>query len=811
VRISYLDSAPDDDADVPVVLLLHGTPGRKEHLEGLATSLAPRHRVIVPDLPGFGTSTRKVPDYSMDAHAEYLIDLLDRLGVERTHVVGFSFGGGVALELWDRDPARVASLTLLSATGVQELELLGSYRLNRVLHGLQLAAVWLVLEGFPHMGALDDGLFDMGYARNLLDSDQRPLRQILERLDPPVLILHGRDDPLVPEAAAREHHRIAPHSELVMLPASHFLAFTQPGEIAQRIAEFVERADNGSAVTRDRAAPERLAAAELPFDFESVPPASGLSLLIFMGLIAGATLVSEDLACIAVGLMVARGTIGFLPGTAACFVGIFVGDLLLYFAGRYIGRPVVARAPFQWFLRPAQLEASSRWFEQRGPVVIAISRFVPGTRLPTYIAAGVLRTSFPRFLVWFLLASAVWTPLLVALAAMVGAPSLELFETYGTHAGLALIATAIVVLLGMHLVERAMTHRGRRLLVSRWRRLRHWEFWPPWLFYPPVVAYIVYLGIRFRSPTLFTAANPAMPAGGFVGESKNDILEALAGGGAPVARFLKIPRSWDRERRVREAERFMSEAGLELPVVIKPDVGQRGEGVVVARDTNVLGRALRDVACDVLIQEHVSGPELGVFYYRYPGRDHGRIFSITDKRLPVVVGDGRRTLERLILDDDRAVCMAHTHFAARADRLEDVPDDGEQVRLVELGTHCRGAVFLDGSALGSPGLEDAIDEISRAYPGFYFGRYDIRGPGLGAAEGGTEFRIIELNGVTSESTDIYDPRNRLLDAYRKLFRQWRLAFEIGRLNRAQGVRPVSMRVLARMLARHLGRAQRAEP
>jgi len=69
--------------------------------------------------------------------------------------------------------------------------------------------------------------------------------------------------------------------------------------------------------------------------------------------------------------------------------------------------------------------------------------------------------------------------------------------------------------------------RWRRNLVGRVRRWSRWEFWPPYLFYPPVIAYIVYLGVKFRSWTLFTAANPAIPSGGFVGESKHQILNNL--------------------------------------------------------------------------------------------------------------------------------------------------------------------------------------------------------------------------------------------------------------------------------------------
>jgi hypothetical protein len=60
---------------------------------------------------------------------------------------------------------------------------------------------------------------------------------------------------------------------------------------------------------------------------------------------------------------------------------------------------------------------------------------------------------------------------------------------------------------------------------------------------------------------------------------------------------------------------------------------------------------------------------------------------------------------------------------------------------------------------------------------------------------GENLRIIELNGVTSEATHIYDPKLGLFDAYGVLFRQWRIAFEIGNLNRARGTRPTTVRAL----------------
>src|SRR5205085_10578080 len=98
------------------------------------------------------------------------------------------------------------------------------------------------------------------------------------------------------------------------------------------------------------------------------------------------------------------------------------------------------------------------------------------------------------------------------------------------------------------------------------------------------------------------------------------------------------------------------------------------------------------------------GVEFGIFYVREPGRGRGRIFSVTEKRFPSVRGDGRRTLEWLILGDARARLASATHFAAHAARLDDVPSIGERVPLVEIGSHCRGALFLDGSRIRTPEL-----------------------------------------------------------------------------------------------------------
>ena len=188
--------------------------------------------------------------------------------------------------------------------------------------------------------------------------------------------------------------------------------------------------------------------------------------LAALALLAVATFVSEDLTCIAAGGLVASGELGFAPATAACFAGIFAGDLLLFAAGRSFGRAALARAPLRRWLDEPALARGAAWLERNGPTVILLSRFAPGTRLPTYVAAGALRTRTATFALYFGLACALWTPALVGLSALWSDAVRALLG--GHRVLLALAALALVA--ALRIATSATTHRGRRLLLSRWRR-----------------------------------------------------------------------------------------------------------------------------------------------------------------------------------------------------------------------------------------------------------------------------------------------------------------------------------------------------
>lgn len=790
IDVNYQDIYTGKSPDPPVLLLLPGGLEGPDVFNELIDDLSSRYRLILPHLPAYENRNGDLPNYSFQTLSVYTYQLLEKLNVSNVHVVGYGLGGASAIYLANDYPQKVESLSLISSIGVQELELLGSYRLNHAVHGIQLGVVWILYNAVPHFGLLDLIGINMSYAKSHYESDQRPLRSYLSQYQKPMLVLHGLEDPLVPLAAAKEHHRIVPQSKLELLDGDHDIIETHSDSVSKVLTRFISDVKAGKARTAADAPPERVKEAQKPFSNIEFQKFKGISLLIIMLIIILATLVSEDLTCIGAGLLAARGLIGFWPATAACLIGIFVGDIGLYLIGRKLGRPVIRKAPFKWFISEKDLNKSAEWFKVRGPTIIIATRFLPGSRLPTYLSAGIIGAGFWMFTLYFLLAAAVWTPMLVGISKFLGNELMRYFSLYQDYAIWVFLAAVLLLVAIIKVIIPAFSYKGRRLLVSRYRRLTRWEYWSPFILYTPVFMYIVYLGIKHRSITLFTACNPALPNGGFIGESKTEILNQF-----DKQRYLpayrKICSEADPQHMLREANQFMEKQDLSFPVVLKPDVGERGYRVEIISNYEDMKRYFKESEQDIMIQEYLSGEEFGVFYYHCPSDKKGKIFSITTTELLCVRGDGQSTVEELILYNNQTVNLAKYHLEQNQERLYNVPDEGEQVEVVELGTHARGAIFGEGEKLLSEELVNTMNNICQSADGFDFGRFDLKAPSVTAFSKGRGIKIIEVNGVTSESTNIYDEKYSFWDAQRILMRQWSLAFEIGRQNHDKGVEVTS--------------------
>ncbi len=314
-----------------------------------------------------------------------------------------------------------------------------------------------------------------------------------------------------------------------------------------------------------------------------------------------------------------------------------------------------------------------------------------------------------------------------------------------------------------------------------WIKLRHWEYWPWWLVYIPVFAYWLWCGLKARAIFYLSAANPGFEYGGIVGSSKKAILDKI-----PIEFLPKdiIILSTDSPENI---SLLMREAQLSFPVIIKPDVGERGFKVELIKNETELESYLIGNTEKFILQEYLNLPmEAGIFYYRLPNEEMGTVSSVVLKELLTVTGDGKLSIRELMMRRDRAKLQISRLDALKNIDLDSVPAIAEEIILEPIGNHNRGTTFLDGNFLINRQLIELIDSISKKIDGFYYGRFDLRCKDAAALYKG-EFKIMELNGSVSEPAHIYSPGFPLLKGYQVLYHHWRILYKISRMNHKNGV------------------------
>jgi pyruvate dehydrogenase E2 component (dihydrolipoyllysine-residue acetyltransferase) len=251
-KISYAGAGQDGD----VVLLVHGYGGDRNSWLFLQEPLAARYQVYALDLPGHGTSAKDVGDGSLSVLADAVTGVLDALGAERAHLVGHSMGGAVALAAAARDPARIASLTLIAPSGFGP-EINAGY-----LRGFADAQTRRELKAvlgqlFDDEGLVTRQLVDDLLAYKRLDGVDEALHALADTLldgeaqrgdsaaslaaiggAAPVTVIWGRADRIIPAAQAESVAGAVRH---LIDGAGHMPQMERPAEVQAAIEETIAR------------------------------------------------------------------------------------------------------------------------------------------------------------------------------------------------------------------------------------------------------------------------------------------------------------------------------------------------------------------------------------------------------------------------------------------------------------------------------------------------------------------------------------------------------------------------------------------
>jgi hypothetical protein len=190
------------------------------------------------------------------------------------------------------------------------------------------------------------------------------------------------------------------------------------------------------------------------------------------------------------------------------------------------------------------------------------------------------------------------------------------------------------------------------------RYFSFFEFWPSWLIYLPVVIQSLGQGIFHCSIILPLLANPLLKFGGMVGAPKSELWGQAKGQykASILDWFIHTLYTGEYDNQITDIKAQMEKRQLVFPVVCKPDIGCRGNGVRLVDEKELIDylESYPENA-NIMIQKLAHWePEAGVFYTRKPGQEQGSIISLALKYMPYVVGNGRETLEQLIDQDARA-------------------------------------------------------------------------------------------------------------------------------------------------------------
>jgi len=281
-----------------------------------------------------------------------------------------------------------------------------------------------------------------------------------------------------------------------------------------------------------------------------------------------------------------------------------------------------------------------------------------------------------------------------------------------------------------------------------------------------------------------------------------------------VADFVVARRSAGLQTVYADLERArasLDAAGLEFPLVAKPDIGCQGYGVRRIDDLRALRDYLRDFpsGAKLILQRFVPhAGEAVLLYARLPGAQNGRILSLAFRYYPHVIGDGRTRVRDLIRKDARAQRKARlhlghdpTHQALAEGDLDRVPAAGEVVQIALIGSPRAGSLHRDARRFITPQLEARLDAIARSMNEFHYGRFDLRFASAEDLMRGENFSIVEISGIGGEAADAWDPQLPVAEVYRRFVDQQRILFLIGEKNRARGFEPMSCADFIKYLVR----------
>ena len=245
--VNYIDEGEGD-----VILLLHGWGSNITLFDGIIKTLSPNHRVIAPDMPGFGKTPEPQEAWSVDDYVDFIIKFIDNLGLNKFSVLVHSFGGRVLFKMNAREslPYVIDKVVLVDSAGIMPKKTvrqkisLKMYKIARsimstkVLHFLYPDAVENMRK---KRGSADYNNATPIMRSTLVKVVNEDLKHLISKVSCPTLIIWGDKDTATPIDDARQMEQLIADAGLVVCEgAGHYSFLEQPAKVHGALKAFFE-------------------------------------------------------------------------------------------------------------------------------------------------------------------------------------------------------------------------------------------------------------------------------------------------------------------------------------------------------------------------------------------------------------------------------------------------------------------------------------------------------------------------------------------------------------------------------------------
>lgn len=263
--VNGLNTHYHEDGEGEAILLIHGSgPGVSAWANWrLVFPILSKHfHLYAPDVVGFGYTQR--PEgirYSIDVWAEHMIDFIDTAIKRKVSIIGNSFGGAIAMHVAKRRPDLINKLVLMGSMGMEHSIADGLDKVWGYTPSLENMRELIKIFAFDQGMADNDDLVEMRYHSSIQEGFQESFsamfpaprqrhvdamalsKEDLQQIAVPVLIIHGREDRVIPlEETSFKLVRAIPDAQLVVFPrCGHWVQIEKTNEFTATVTEFLLR------------------------------------------------------------------------------------------------------------------------------------------------------------------------------------------------------------------------------------------------------------------------------------------------------------------------------------------------------------------------------------------------------------------------------------------------------------------------------------------------------------------------------------------------------------------------------------------